>query len=130
MPKADRPKYNYPFLTKAQIIAAQRGDDRVMLNHLAIVYSFQLVDEQSRETTVYRNRSGFMSSHAKNGTALAKKHLAGEALTDDELSLARKIAGSYGKQLAAHFREEAIRANPDLAQIAEIFSAGPRSTAA
>lgn len=128
MPKAERPKYNYPFLTKAQIIAAQ-SDDSVMMDHLVIVYGFQHRDEQDRETTVYRNRSGFMSSHAKNGTALAKKHLAGEQLTGDELAMARHIAGSYGKQLAAHFREEAIKANPALGEIAAIFSAGPRTAA-
>lgn len=129
MPKANRPKYNYPFQSKAQILATQT-DFAVVMTHLAIINSFQTTDEQGNKVTKYKNRSGFMSSHAANGTRLVEKHAAGETLTDDDVALARKIAGSYGRQLALHFREEAIAANPELAQIAEIFSANPKSSAA
>jgi hypothetical protein len=128
MPKAERPKYNYPFQSKAQILARQ-SDLSVALEHLAIINGFQTTDEQGNKVTKYKNRSGFMSSHAANGTRICEKHAAGEPLTDDEVALARKIAGSYGRQLALHFRELAIEANPELAKIAEIFSAGPRAAA-
>lgn len=126
MPKANRPKYNYPFESKAQILAKQ-ADFAVVMQHLGIIHSFQTTDEQGKKVTIDKNRSGFMSSHATNGTKLVEKHRSGEALTDEEVALARKIAGSYGRQLAAHFRALAIEANPDLAQLAEIFSAAPKA---
>lgn len=125
MAKADRPKFNYPFETKAQILAKQ-ADFATVMEHLAVIHSFQTTDEQGQKVTKYKNRTGFMSSHATNGTKLVEKHAAGEALTDDEAALARHIAKSYGRQLALHSREQAIEANPELAKLAEIFSAAPR----
>lgn len=127
MPKAERPKYNYPFMTKAQIKAAQDESFATVMQHLAIIHSFQTTDEQGNKVTKWKNRAGFMSSHASNGTRLVEKHSSGEALTDEDAALARKIAGSYTRQLALHFRAEAIEANPELSKIAEFFSAVPPS---
>jgi hypothetical protein len=121
MPKAARPKYDYPFVTKAQILAAQQADDARVLSDLVTIHSFQTTDEQGQKVTKYKNRTGFMSSHAVNGSKLAEKHLAGESLGPDELALARKIAASYGRQLAAHERERAVSSNPAMAVLQGIF---------
>lgn len=122
-PKAAKPKINYPFPTKRAILASQAHDE-VVLEHLGILYNRQTEDEKETKDTKYKNRRGFMSSHAVNGTRLAEKVLSGEDLTDEEWGLARAIVSRYGKQLAAHYRAEMIDRNPELAKIAEIFSAG------
>jgi len=122
-PKAERVKYNYPFQTKAQILASQ-ADFSVCLQHLEQLYAAQTADEQEKETTFSKNRRGFMSSHAVTGSKLAVKARSGEELTPEEQDKVRAIVCRYGKQLAAFSRESAIAANPELAKIAEIFSAG------
>lgn len=120
--KADRPKYNYPFATKAQILDAQQ-DFTVCLEHLGQLYDAQTSDEQEAKDTRYKNKSGFMSSHAVTGSSLAVKARSGEALTGEEQDKVRSIVCRYGKQLARFSREAAIKANPDLKKVAEIFSA-------
>lgn len=124
--KPERVKYSYPFATKAEILASQ-ADFPTCLVHLEQLYVAQTADEQSDETTRYRNRSGFMSSHAVTGSKLAVKARSGEELTPEEQDKVRSIVCRYGKQLAAFSREAAIRSNPELGEIAKIFSAGPRA---
>jgi hypothetical protein len=122
-PKAERVKYNYPFATKAQILALQKDDFTVCLVHLEQLYKAQTSDEQEAEDTRYKNKAGFMSSHAVTGSKLAVKVRNGEALTEEEQDKVRSIVCRYGKQLAAFSRHEAMEANPELKKIAEIFSA-------
>jgi len=121
-PKAERVKYNYPFATKAQILASQTDFD-VCLEHLGQLYDAQTSEEQDAKDTRVKNARGFMSSHAVVGSTLAVKARSGEALTDEEQDKVRAIVCRYGKQLAAFSRAAAMAANPELKKIAEIFSA-------
>jgi len=112
----------YPFLSKSQIKARILADDSFMLECLQVMYSRQTEFEQQTRETKERNRMGFMSSHAVNGSKLAVKART-EPLTEEESSKARSIVQSYSKQLACHFRQEQIAANPALKAVAALFSA-------
>lgn len=125
-PKKEKKKGvgTYPFRTKKSILAQIAEDDGFAASCLGIIYDRQTSEEQEAKTTKSRNARGFMSSHAVRGSELALKLRSGEAMTDEDTALVRKLALSYGKQLAAHFRAEQIEANPELAAVAKVFSAG------
>lgn len=114
---------SYPFLSKAQIAARLAADDSFVLECLQIMDGRQTNDEREDKTTRWKNRCGWMSSHAVNGTKLALAAREG-TLTDEQMGAARAMVSRYTKQLAAHFRGLAIEANPDLAEAARVFSAG------
>jgi hypothetical protein len=113
---------SYPFVTKSQIKARLAGEPAFVLICLAVMNSRQTEYEQESKTTRDRNRRGFMSSHAVKGTNLAVK-AAGEGLTEEETETACGIISHYTKQLASHFRAEAVSADPGLAEAARVFSA-------
>jgi hypothetical protein len=113
---------SYPFVTKSQLKARIAADESFVLACLAILYSRQTSHEQDTKSTLNRNRMGFMSSHAVKGSTLAVK-AAAEGLSVEETDEARVLVSHYTKQLAAHFRAEAIEQNPDLAEAAALFSA-------
>lgn len=115
---------SYPFLSKSQIKSRIAAEPEFATTCLLVLDSRQTSDEHDEKTTKYKNRRGFMSSHAVNGTKLADKARSGETLTDEDMGRVQAMVVSYSKQLAAHFRAEAISENPELARVAEIFSAG------
>lgn len=115
---------SYPFRSKRSILDQVATDDAFALHCLCLLHDRQTEVEQATKTTKSKNRRGFMSSHAVRGCELAEKVKGGDPLTDEEMGLARAITGRYGKQLAAHFRAEVIEASPELAKVAEVFSAG------
>lgn len=115
-------KPQYPFRSKASIIAQIETDNSFMLECLQVMHARQTEYEQETKQTVNKNRRGFMSSHAVNGTTLAVK-AKNEGLTAEELEKARSIVCRYGKQLAEHFRAEKIKADPSLNAVAAMFSA-------
>jgi len=117
------PGPKYPFRSKASILEQLESDDSFVLACLQIMYERQTAHEQATLSTLNRNKAGFMSSHAVRGSALAVK-ARGEGLSGDELAMARGIVCRYTKQLAEHFRQVEITNNPELAEIAKIFSAG------
>ncbi len=119
---------SYPFPTKAQIIARLLSSDEAVLEALGILYNRQTEDEQRRHDTKYKNRRGFMSSHAVNGCKLVEKVASGEALSDEDMGRARSIVVRYGRQLATVARDEAVRSNPDLASQAACFFTGSKPT--
>ena len=125
-PKKEKKKGvgTYPFRTKKSILAQIAADDEFAKVGLGIIYDRQTSHEQETKTTKSRNARGFMSSHAVRGSELAIKVRSGEELTDEDLGKVRAMASCYGKQLAAHFRAEQIAAQPELAVVAEVFSAG------
>jgi hypothetical protein len=114
-------KNSYPFRTKAQILAQLSTDDTFVIECLGILYNRQTSDEQERHDTKYKNRRGFMSSHAVNGCLLVEKMMRGEGWTPEESDKALAIVSRYGRQLATHFRAEQIKASPDLATQAACF---------
>lgn len=113
----------YPFLSKSQIKARIQEDPSFAATCLVAISARQTEDEHDSKTTVHKNRRGFMSSHAVNGTKLADKIRFGEALSDEDTGRVQAMACSYTKQLAAHFRQQMIRENPELEASARLFSA-------
>jgi hypothetical protein len=111
----------YPFFTKSQIKSRIAVDGDFAKQCLLVVYDRQTTDEQEEKDTKYRNRRGFMSSHAVRGANLALKIRAGEWLTPEEEGLVQSIASSYTKQLASHFRCQALAEKPELAEQAKVF---------
>lgn len=112
---------NYPFMSKAQIAERISSDDDFVLMSLVILHDRQTEFEQATKTTVSRNRRGFMSSHAVNGTKLAQKVISGLGLEPEEIDKAREMVSHYTKQVASHLREEAKAANPELAATAAMY---------
>lgn len=111
----------YPFRTKADILSQLESDDDFVIECMGILYQRQTEDERETKETKYKNRRGFMSSHAVNGTRLVEKMVAGEEWTEEDWGKARGIVCRYGKQLAAHFRAETLAANPALAAESACF---------
>ncbi len=112
----------YPFASKREILGSQASFD-VCLEHLGILVGRQTTDEVETLSTKHKNRRGLMSSHAVNGTKLHAKVANGEELLDEDVAKIREIVSHYGKQLAAFYREEMIAGDPELAEVARIFSA-------
>jgi hypothetical protein len=113
-----------PGFSKRAIASRLVEDDKFMLACLGILYSRQTDTEQARRETIVKNRRGFMSSHAVNGTALAERLAKDGSLPNDDsfkgkpvssLEMARSIVVRYSKQLAEHFRtnpKDAERCKP------------------
>ena len=121
-PETRKPSSNlYPFMTKTQIKAQIAEDFQFACRCLIVIYNRQEAAEQATKETIFRNKMGFMSSHAVNGTKLAEAVLAGDRLNPDDAAKITAIAGSYSKQLAAHFRDEELAANPALKAQAKVF---------
>jgi hypothetical protein len=113
----------YPFRSKASILNEVAVSDSFALGCLQIMDARQTEDERDAKETKYKNRRGWMSSHAVNGTILAAK-ARNEGLEPEELEKARAMVSRYGKQLASHFRQEALGADPDLADKAACYFGG------
>lgn len=119
--KAPKEKKSYPFLTKAQIAANIANDFQFACLVITTLYDRQTTFEQETKSTLNKNRRGFMSSHAVNGTKVALKIKAGEALLPEDQAHVDAIAPRYTKQMADHFRAAAIEADPSLAEKAACF---------
>lgn len=111
----------YPFTTKAQIKARLDSDADYALQALVTLYDHQTPHEQETLSTQFKNRVGFMSSHAVVGSKLAVKIKSGETLTDEEHFKALSIISRYSRQLAQIERNRALEANPNLAQESACF---------
>lgn len=120
--KAPKVKYNYPFATKKQILAQLDSDRNFLFACFDYLQACQEAPEQERAATIFSNKSGWMSSHAANAAKLAAKKAEGTLDAEDEQKIHSMVC-RYTKQLAAKARRDAIEANPELAVIAEIFSA-------
>lgn len=114
----------YPFATKAQLKARLETESDFVLQALLVMDGRQEESERDRKETIFKNKRGWMSSHAVWGTRLASKVALGEELTPEEFSKARTMVMSYTKQLAAHFRAQALRDNPALNAVAGMFGVG------
>ena len=65
----------YPFMTKNQIKERLSSDAAFRSQAMVILYTLQTAHEQSTDSTLNRNRQGFMSSHAVNGSRIARSAL-------------------------------------------------------
>lgn len=113
----------YPFVTKAQIKAKLENDPEYRKQAMCILLALQTEHEQATESTLNKNRQGFMSSHAVHGTRVAKKIMTGEELSSEDWGHVDAIAPRYTRQLACYFRAKAIAENPALKTVAALFSA-------
>lgn len=112
---------NYPFQSKAAIKARLTDDAAFRHECLVVLYNRQTADEQDTKETKWRNKMGFMSSHAVHGTRIAQLVIAGEAISDEDEGRIEAIVPRYSKQLAAHFRDAAKAENPELAEAGSTF---------
>ena len=87
-------------LNRATIINALTTNPNAVKKALVLLYERQTEDEQSRRDTYHANAQGFNVPHAKEGTRLARKILAGDELSIGELTKGYRIACYYaGTQL-------------------------------
>jgi hypothetical protein len=112
---------NYPFITKNELKARLADDAAFRLECLVVLYNRQTEDEQDTKETKWRNKMGFMSSHAVHGTRIAQLVVAGETLSEEDEGRVEAIVPRYTKQLAAHFRDAAKAADPELAEAGSTF---------
>jgi hypothetical protein len=112
---------NYPFATRAQIKAELDASFDVRCWAMTTLYHLQTNYEQDNKKTVVKNRTGFMSSHAVNGTRVALKLLSKEELDQTDVDLINKIAPRYSHQLAVIARDAALETDPTLAEKAAVF---------
>jgi len=113
----------YPFVTKSQLKARLESDSAFRCEAIVILHALQTGWEQNAKATKEKNRQGFMSSHAVRGTEVARKLLAGEALTAEDMVHVDRIAPRYTRQLAVYYRAKAIAEQPALKAVAALFSA-------
>jgi hypothetical protein len=132
----------YPFMTKTQVIDRLQKDDAFVMTCFQVLCGRQVEDEKDKGETLYKNRSGLSSSDSVKVTKLATALAAeGETISPQILDWSDitpaaketvvafcrqslccgKGIGSYNKQLAAHFRNEAMKASPELAKAAGVF---------
>lgn len=113
--KAKADSKPYPFATKAQLKARLDAEPSFVLQALLILDGRQTIDERETLETKYKNRVGWMSSHAVWGTKLASKVANGQELEPEEFDRAQAMVCRYTRQLAEHYRRKEIARNPELA---------------
>ena len=113
----------YPFITKAQLKTRLQEDSSFRKEAIVILFALQTSWEQDTASTKDKNRQGFMSSHAVNGSKVARKIIAGEDLSPEDEVHVNRIAPRYTRQLALYFRAKAIAEQPALQAVAALFSA-------
>jgi hypothetical protein len=118
----------YPFMTKAAIKIRLNSDPTFRLQAMCVLHTLQTEFEQNTKSTRDKNRQGFMSSHAVNGSEVAVKIKGGEELTAEDWSHVDRIAPRYTRQLAVWFRAKMIAEQPELQAVAALFSAGPKAS--
>lgn len=112
---------NYPFQTKAQIKDRLSFDDSFVLACVLVMDARQTEDEQESRETKWRNRRGWMSSHAVHGSRIAALVRSGEDLSEEDSRRAREMVSRYTKQLASHFRQVASEEDPSLKEAGSVF---------
>ena len=113
----------FPFPGVKSIKAALEQDDSLALQTVVLMNHLQTEFEQQVRDTKDKNRVGFMSSQAKNGTRLAEMMTLGAILEDKDRELALKIGRTYSKQVSVQLRRYALVLNPLLSGLAAVFSA-------
>lgn len=99
----------YPFATKREIVARLADDRDFRAEALLVLYQRQTDDEVVAKDTKWKNRRGFMSSHAVHGTRIGQLLVNGESLEDEDQDRVWAMAPRYSKQLADHFRTVQLR---------------------
>lgn len=115
---------HYPFKSKKNIAERLETDDLFVgecLQILATRTEYRKgVMKLGGSNSLRGKACGFMRSHEKAGLELAKTN---EGWNTEQLVQARALCLRYTTQLAHHFRQADISDNPELAEVAETFSA-------
>jgi hypothetical protein len=114
----------YPFMTKRQILARLEAERDFRHEALLVLFQRQTEDEVATRDTKWKNKRGFMSSHAVHGTRIAELLLAGEILSEEDEDKLAAMVVRYTKQLAAHYRQVRLAEQPELAAQAAKFGIG------
>lgn len=114
----------YPFVGQKACKSALDSRPEVQVAMMATLLHLQTEVEQQVRDTKDKNKRGFMSSHAKHGTAVGEKIRDGRELTADDWATIAKIAPHYSRQMAVALRTYAIGQHPELGITAAMFSAG------
>lgn len=113
----------YPFVGQKACKAKLETETSVQLCMMVTLLHLQTDQEQAIRDTKEKNKRGFMSSHAKHGTAVAEKIRDGKDLTADDWAVIAKVAPHYSRQMAVSLRTFAMANDPALAITAAGFSA-------
>ncbi len=73
--------------------------DKMVKNSIMELYRQQTSDEQSSETTLYRNNRGFNGVDAEFGSSLARQIQQGRDMSPKQLAAGRKMLLKYVGQL-------------------------------
>jgi hypothetical protein len=119
--KSNKNPVNYPFKTKAQFAAELANSHEARCGAIVTLFQAMTAQEQGAGTAIESDRRGFMSSHSKTACAVAKKLIAGEELSSDEVAQVEKIAPCYTRQLASIARDAAKASDPALAEVGKTF---------
>ncbi len=86
--------------TPKSITALLYRNPNAVRRGLIVLYERQTADEREDKNTKHLNKRGFNYFDAKSGTDLAKKVLADQPFTFDEMIAARSMILKYAGQLA------------------------------
>ncbi len=112
----------FPFASKKEIAERLAVSVDFQIECLKIVVGRQTDDELEEKATKYTNKSGLRCSEAVFFPALlAKLQNEPESVTAAEYERLDATIPKYRKQLALHFRAEALASNPELAVAAAKF---------
>lgn len=92
--------------TKEQILDKVQTDQKWLERAIIAIYDRQTTDEKATEDTIYHNKKGFKSCHAKRGSYYAKWILSGKHLTDYHVEKAKKMIKPYIGQLLKVIKEK------------------------
>ncbi len=104
----------YAFTTKREISIRLSTDQSFVEECITLLYRLQTEDEREKCNTIHRNRRGFASSHAVNGSKLAVHLLEGALWDDEERAMASEMISHYTKQIARYLRDEQMNSTPEL----------------
>lgn len=93
--------------TKEDIATKLASDPKWLKAGIIAIYNRQTEDEKSSESTNKDNAKGFTGCDARFGSSLAKKLLAGYALSPKQEEAAKKMMKKYAGQLLKVAKEKA-----------------------
>ncbi len=112
----------YPFIGEKTVRKALTEDYDLQEAVVCMLYFLQTESEQARRDTESKNKCGFMSSDAFNGTRIAETLIQDGVLSVEDCDRVPKIAMKYARQTTVQLRRMAMVNDPKLASYAAVFS--------
>lgn len=105
---------NFSNWEKDAVVAFCLANRNYAENAMAQLFLMQEDDEKQHDLVKHRNRRGFTAGTVTRGSAMAKKVLAGEHLSDDELAVAAHFASIHRRQLVKICKQFSLPIDPTL----------------